>query len=139
MQKSKNSYVYRLFHKQQLKEAEDFILKNARVSLYDDKKVVNAVSHMTAYKEKIYIPKMKLLLEKEKTLSHEEYWTYFLNLVGDYSDEVCKFSGISTTPTDYYLFMSFELMHNWINDENLKKYYSGYEDYILCHVDNWHK
>ena len=137
IERSKSSAVYRLFHKKEVEEAMNYLMANTKINLYDDTRVDDAVTHMNEYKKVVYIPKMQALLRDEKKISHDEYWYRFLNLVGDYSDEVCNFAKIATTPSDYYLFMSFELMQEWVNDENVGKHYLKYRNYILSHFDNW--
>ena len=114
-----------------------FIAQNTKMCLYDSSRVDDVLSHMVDYKQNNYTPKMKTLLQDEATISNDEYWRRFLMLIADFSDEVCNFSGITTDPNDFYLFMSFELMHDWLEDEIIGKHYSKYREYILNHFDNW--
>lgn len=138
-QKGKTSVTYRFFHQKEFDAATKYILDNTKLSMFDDKRFVMAVNHITEYKRIKYTPKAKMLFQKADTITSDQFWEPFLNLVGDYSDEICHFAGISTKSFDYYYFMSFEIMHDWLTDENLCRFYQPYKDYILNHSDNWNK
>ena len=137
VQKANKSALYKIFHKRTVDASMQYITQNTKMRLHDCSRVEDSLSHMADYKQNIYTPKMKALLQEEATISNDEYWRRFLLLIADFSDEVCNFSGISTEPSDYYFFVSFELMHDWIDDENVGKYYSKYREYILSHFDRW--
>ena len=132
IEKASKSILYKITHKSEIAASRQFLAQNS-IRLHDSARVDNALVHMLNYKQNVYIPKMETLLQEEPSLSNEEYWRRFLRLIAAFSDEVCNFSGISTKPNDYYLFVSFELMRDWLDDENVGKYYSKYRDYILSY------
>lgn len=135
VRKANASTVFKLLHKQSVNDATQFLLSNTKINLYDISRAKKALAHILEYKTTAYIPKMNRLLQEAETIDDGTYWRRFLNLVADFSDEACAFSGIETSPSDFYLFVSFELMRDWVNDENMKKHYIKYKDYILSHSD----
>ncbi len=137
MQKARHSPTFRLFNKKEVQAAEIFLRNNSKIQLYDDSLVISHTKHMVQYKHEMYIPKMKELMEDENRISDSEYWRRLFNLIGDYSDEVYRISGIDSTKNDFYYFMSFEQMNAWVDDPNLTKYYSPYREYIRSQKDSW--
>ena len=135
IEKARKSTLYKITHKREIAASRQFLAQN-NIRLHDSARVDNALVHMLNYKQNIYIPKMEILLQEEPSLSNEEYWRRFLRLIAAFSDEVCNFSGISTEPNDYFLFVSFELMRDWVDDENVGKHYSKYRNYILSYFES---
>lgn len=137
VQKGKTSTTYRILHQREIDAATQYILNNTKLTMFDDDRFVAAVKHITEYKRITYNPKANALFQKADSISSDQYWNQFLNLVGDYSDEICHYAGIPTTSFDFYYFMSFEIMQDWLTDENLRHFYLPYKEYILSHIDKW--
>ena len=137
VQKGKTSSTYRVFHQKEYDSATKYIIDNTKLAMYNDDRFVASVKHITEYKRITYTPKVKKLFQEADYISSEQYWTRLFNLIGDYSDEICHFARIPTTSFDYYYFLSFEMMQNWVDDENLCHLYQPYKDYILSHTDKW--
>ncbi len=129
----KKGYINKIIYGNKIIEAK-YLFDNIMSDWTEKTSCVNDelykyINSMVEYKEIVVKPQFEDLCNLNGTHFSEAY----LNIIKEYAKKAYQLSNIEFKDEYQYFFLPFERLRAFLADTNMKKFYIGYEDYIVNH------